>query len=303
MESNSILSNSWYYKIEIEKGIFTKGIEHQNLGLTRKLLRNIDIHNKTCIDLGTQEAVIPILLKRAGANLVVGYDRFDLSEKINIISTAYQVEFDYIRGIQLQDLPETLDETKLGRSFDLVVFSGILYHMINPFGLMALVRGLCKTGGLFLIETAAIQHPKEMLIFNARGRIYGSSSNYFIPTTSWLDYALRMVGLMPLQAVYLGKINSESPIRLAILCRGQDSPCPLDKNDKWMLENFHSYIFTAEAQFDWKRLGQTQGEIAYHPYDKSVLPLNNKSLYDGLVRHPPYKPLTSETILTLDSKI
>lgn len=303
MENDSILSEPWYYTIEIEKGVFTKGLDNQNLALARKLLRNINIQNKTCIDIGTQEAVIPVLLKRAGAKLVVGYDRYDLSEKINIISTAYQVEFDYIGGIQLQELPKKLDESKSGRFFDLVVFSGVLYHMINPLGLMALVRGLCKTGGFFLIETAAIQHSKEMLVFNARGDVYGLSSNYFIPTTSWLDYTLRMLGLMPLQAVYLGAINDEKPIRLAVLCRCQDSPCPLDKNDEWMLKNFHSYIFKAEAQFDWQRLEKHQEELAYHPYDKSVLQLNNKSLYTELARHPKYMPSANEAILTLDSKI
>ena len=303
MEDNSILSGPWYYTIEIERGIFTRGLENKNLALTRKLLRNVDVENRTCIDIGTQEAVIPILLKKAGAKTVVGYDRYDLSEKINVLSSIYQVEFEYIGGIQLQDLPKKLDESKNGRFFDLVVFSGVLYHMINPLGLMALVRGLCKTGGFFLIETAAIQHPKEILVFNARGEIYGSSSNYFIPSTSWLDYTLRMLGLMPVQALYLGNINGDAPIRLGILCRSQDSPCPLDHNDEWALRDFHSYILKAETQFDWERLGRDLGDITYHPYDEDVIQLNNKSLYTELAKHSRYIPSNNEAILTLEAKM
>jgi hypothetical protein len=303
MENNPLLSVPWYYTVEVEKGVFTKGLEHRNLAITRKLLRNVKIQNKTCIDIGTQEAVIPILLKKAGAKDVVGFDRYDLSQKINILSDAYQVDFEYIGGIQLQELPEKLDQRAAGRFFDLVVFSGVLYHMINPLGLMALVRGLCKVGGLFLIETAAIQHPKEMLIFNDRGKVYGPDSNYFIPTTAWLDYALRMLGLMPLHAVYLGNINNESPIRLAILCRSQDSPCPLDMDDAWMLKSFHDDIFDAECQFNWKKLKNNRGVLDYSLYDSSVIELIHKSLYSEIVKHPRYVPSSDETILTLESQM
>ena len=301
MKINSILASKWYYTIEIEKGVFTEGLKHRNLALTRKLLRNIILQDRTCIDIGTQEAVIPILLKKGGAQRVVGYDRYDLSDKIRALTETYQVNFEYIAGMQLPELPKKLDESKGGRFFDLVVFSGVLYHMVNPLGLMALVRGLCKTGGLFLIETAAIQNSKEMLIFNARGEIYGPSSNYFIPTTAWLDYTLRMLGLMPLQTIYLGEIKNENPIRLAILCRSQNAPCPLNQNDAWAFESFHTYMFDTESQFNWDNLAENQEQLDYHPYDEGVLQLNNRSLYGELQKHRRYTPSADETLLKLDS--
>ncbi len=303
MASNPILSENWYYTIEIEKGVFTKGFEHENLAITRKLLRNIEFQNKTCIDIGTQEAVIPILLKKAGAGQVVAYDRYDLSEKINLLRTVYTVDFAYIGGIQLQDLPRKLDESGMEPSFDLVVFSGVLYHMINPLGLLALVRAICRVGGLFLIETVAIQDSREMLYFNARGKTYGQSSNYFIPTTSWLDYALRMLGLLPLHAIYLGEIGSATPIRLAILCRSQSAPCPMDPDDDWMLQDFHGYIFKAEAQFDWQELGRNREPLAYRPYDQSVVQLQNRSLHSALSKHRRYLPSKNELILSLEAKM
>jgi len=301
MEINSLLASKWYYTIEMKNGVFTEGLKHRNLALTRKLLRNIIVQNRTCIDIGTQEAVVPILLKKGGAQRVVGYDRYDLSDKIKALTEIYQVDFEYMAGMQLSALPKKLDGSKGGRFFDLVVFSGVLYHMVNPLGLMALVRGLCKTGGLFLIETAAIQNSKEMLVFNARGEIYGSSSNYFIPTTAWLDYTLRMLGLMPLQAIYLGEIKNENPIRLAILCRSQNAPCPLNQNDTWALESFHTYMFDTESQFNWDDLAENQEQLDYHPYDESVLQLKNKSLYVELQKHPRYIASSDETLLKLDS--
>ncbi len=296
------MSNKWYYTIEIEKGVYTEGHSHNNIALTRKLLRNVNIQNNTCIDIGTQEAVIPILLKKSGAGTVVGYDRYALSEKINKVRNAYQVDFDYVSGIQLIDLPEKLDEAGYERYFDLVVFSGVLYHMINPLGLMALVRSLSKIDGLFLIETAAINDSKEMLLFNSRGELYGrQGSTYFVPTTSWLDYTLRMVGLMPIKAIYLGNINN--PIRLALLCRSQSAPCPLEKDDEWVFKKFHEYIFRSESKLYLNDINRCQQQVTYEPYDDLVLNLNNEPLFKALRKHEPYKPLREELILSLNSKM
>lgn len=304
MKQNPELSARWYYTIEIKKGFFTKGLNHENLAITRKLLRNVSVQGKTCIDIGTQEAIIPVLLKKNGAKKVVAYDRLDLAEKIKTVSQAYQVEFEYVGGFQLQDLPQKLVDSHTDRFFDLVVFSGVLYHMINPFGLLALARSLCKVGGLFLIETAAIQNPKEILRFNAKGAVYGLSSNYFIPSTAWLEYALRMLGLLPLQAIYLGETSNEEPFRLALLCRSCATPLPRDKDDKWMFLDFHNQIFEAEAKFNWKMLASDQSEIAYEPYDNSVLKLDNtSSLFAQLEHHPRYVPAAEEIVLTFTSKM
>ena len=122
MESNSVLSGQWYYTVEIERSVFTKGYNHQNIALTRKLLRNVLVKDKACIDIGTQEAVIPVLLRKAGAGAVVAYDRFDLSERIGLLRDVYHVDFEYVAGMQLQELPGILDAKPTGRFFDLVVF-------------------------------------------------------------------------------------------------------------------------------------------------------------------------------------
>src|SRR5204862_4973199 len=99
--------------------------------------------------------------------------------KIGLLQRIYGTAFDYVAGLQLAELPSRLD-AEGGRFFDLVVFSGVLYHMINPLGLLATARGFCKAGGLFLIETPVTQRPETSVIFNAKGKTYGAPSNYFV---------------------------------------------------------------------------------------------------------------------------
>jgi len=173
--------------------------------------------------------------------------------------------------------------------------------MINPMGLLALVRGLCRIGGLFVIETVVINNTEAKLIFNAGG-VYGGekSSNYFIVTTGWLDYVLRMLGMRPLQAVYLGNIKKF--MRLALLCRSEAQPCPTNINDKWVFANCHKNIFSDESEIDWARLLSTHSDISYLPFnDDNVASLTDGSLFDNLLKIKPYKFENIETTLTFDS--
>ncbi|MEX2144417.1 MAG: methyltransferase domain-containing protein [Anaerolineales bacterium] len=127
--------NKWYYNIEIEPGVFTPGSDRPSLALIRKLLRNVDVRDKDCMDIGTMEGVIPILLKRGGAKSVVAYDRFIESPRwMPDIKRVHDVDFEFVGGLRLEDLGARLDEKMGNHFFDLVVFSGVLYHLINPHG-------------------------------------------------------------------------------------------------------------------------------------------------------------------------
>src|SRR5436190_17868925 len=97
----AISSGKWYYCIGVKDGIFTKGLEYNNLAATRKLLRSVEFQGQDCLDIGTQEAIVPILLKKGGAKRVVAYDRNDLSPKIGLLQRIYGTAFDYVAGLQL----------------------------------------------------------------------------------------------------------------------------------------------------------------------------------------------------------
>ena len=295
-------SKGWYYNIEVEKGSFTDGIARKNLAITRKLLRNVDVQGKRCLDIGTTEAVIPVLLKRAGAETVVAYDRVDSSEKINLVKDTYKVNFDYVISPSLPDLQTLLTERGDDHKFfDLVVFSGVLYHLINPLGLLALVRSFCKIGGLFLLETRAMHDASVRLIFNEKGR---HGHDYFSATTGWLDYALRMVGLEPLHAVFLGTLKEDRVGRLAVLCRSQRKPIPLDITDTFMpkqLKLLTDRSFNEAMRYDLADLLKTWATMSVPRYDNTVANMDGSPMYDAIGKIPPYSPMEDEMCLALDA--
>jgi Protein of unknown function (DUF1698) len=213
-------------------------------------LRGVDFSSVSCLDIGTQEAMLPVLMKRAGAAYVAAYDRLDLAERIQKVKQSYGVEFDYIGGTRLADLPDEL-ESRSHRVVDVVVFSGVMYHMINPLGGLGIARSFCRAGGLFVIETAAMQSRQMAMHFNAEGKLYGMSANFFIPTTACLDYFLRMLRLRPLRGAYVGSPEDSSIIRLAVLCRSEAQTNPLNPDDEWCRDPRIASNFRDESSLRW----------------------------------------------------
>jgi SAM-dependent methyltransferase len=294
-------NGNWYYTVELAPGEHTAGHRHANVAATRALLRGVDLASTSCLDIGTQEAMLPVLMKRAGAAYVAAYDRLDLGERIGKVKRAYAVEFDYIGGRRLADLPAEL-EARSRRVVDVVVFSGVMYHMINPLGGLATARSFCRAGGVFLIETAAMQSREMALHFNAEGRLYGSHANFFVPTTACLDYFLRMLGLRPLRGAYIGAAADGSVNRVAVLCRGEPRAVPLSPGDDWCGEANVMSNFADDASLQWDRLASAAPPVRLHPAPApdSVIG-EGRSLYDWIRAAPAYSPRPGETALALDS--
>jgi hypothetical protein len=261
------------------------------------LLRQVDLRGLSCIDIGTQEGLVPVLMKKAGATGVFAYDRWSMSDRVEKVKSAYRVEFEYIHGQQFTALPGALKELGQPR-FDVTVFSGVLYHLINPLGLLALARSLCRsTGGAFLIETAVV-HSKEMsLHFNAAGKLYGQHANYFLPTTACLDYLLRMLRLQPVAALHLGH-GKGGTRRVAALCRATSAVVPFDgSDDQWMGSDRFARDLANEYDIQWDEV-EDPASVPIYVDDPDWL--TKLGLYNAVDSSEPYQPHDDEMCLTLE---
>jgi SAM-dependent methyltransferase len=244
-----VLERRWYYTIEVEPGIFTNGGQFDNVALTRAALRHIDVANLECIDIGSMECLVPILLARRGAKSIVAYDRLNLGERVNWLQRQLNVNFQYLCGFPLAELSSRLQpERKL---FDLVVFSGVLYHMFEPFAGLLTARSFLRNGGIMLLETAAVISEENCNYFNAEGRFY-PGDNFWLPSVKCLDYLLRFARLKPLDCYYLKQplVSNLQMCRICIACLAVDSPVSATE-DKWIElsqnRDFQEYI-------DWEKL-------------------------------------------------
>ena len=228
-----ILERKWYYSIEIEPERFTNGSNYPNIHLTRSALRNLSVEGLDCIDIGAMESLISILLFRRGAGRLVAYDRLDLRERIGFLQEKLGVNFEYLCGFPLSQLPGRLEGRAL---FDVVVFSGVLYHMFDPMAGLLYARRLIREGGIMIVETAAAISPEHEAYFNARGRFMGGD-NFWALSVTCLDYLLRFARLKPLDCFYQKMISTKEskwPLcRVCVPCLAVPRP-PADEDDDWI---------------------------------------------------------------------
>ena len=224
-------SERFYSCIEIEPGLFTKGTTSPNIALTRELLKRTQIEGKDCVDVAAVDGWCCILLRRRGAHSVVAFDRNDFSPLISEVQQKLAIDFDYFPLVKSQEWAEV---AKLGRykGFDVVVNSGLLYHVLGPVNTLAHSRSLVRTGGIMIVETVFDKDAKGYeMSFNAFG-----SKNKNDPTFFWslspkvFDYVLRMLRLLPIDMVFYGQ-------RMAIACRAvPDVIAP--PGDSWVQETY-----------------------------------------------------------------
>jgi 2-polyprenyl-3-methyl-5-hydroxy-6-metoxy-1,4-benzoquinol methylase len=159
-----ILNDFWYYTVELPDGRFTPGQNFNNIALTRNLLKAAKVEGSRCFDWGTTEALVPTLLAKRGARQVVAVDVRDYSEKVELVKSWHRVQFEYYSHI-LSDNTVAFAKS-IGDRFDIVVLSGILYHVFSPVHLLGYARSLARLGGLVIIETAAILDQAYTMQYN-----------------------------------------------------------------------------------------------------------------------------------------
>lgn len=274
-----ISTHRWYHSIELAPGVFTSGKNFGNIVLTRRILKNIAVESMNCIDIGAMDGLISVLLTRRGANPVTAHDRFDrfeLSRRIGLVKDSLNLDFDFVTDKKIGELPGYLKEKGKFPS-DIAVFSGVLYHMLDPFGGLASVRGMVRNGGIILIETAAVIDESMVLHFNAEGNLAASPTDYFMPSLVWLDYVLRFLRLKPVDCLHYRYGKSRKSrldlCRVCIPCRALAAPLP-EKNDDWMIFPQHPLgdRHQVEDLLSWNELESDLPPIGYTEInDRQVL--------------------------------
>jgi tRNA (mo5U34)-methyltransferase len=122
----------WYQNIDLGDGIWTNPDDPRAYDpRTRWRLiapnRPDDLSGKTVLDLGCAEGYFSVMMKKRGADAVVGIDNGDLAIKqARFIAKVYGVEVDF----RVDDVYRfCLTNSK---RFDYVLFLGLFYHLRHP---------------------------------------------------------------------------------------------------------------------------------------------------------------------------
>lgn len=256
----------WYYSVEMEPGELTPGQTFSNVGLTRTLLQRADLNGEDCLDIGTMEGVVPTLMKRRGASKVVAYDRPSaLTSRVEAVKDRFDVDFDFVSGVPLNGLAARLNH----RTFDVVVMSGVLYHLFSPLSGLAIARGLLRNGGIMILETAAVIDDTPAMHWNSNLRFLGEA--YFFPSLACLDYFVRFLRMEIIDCAYLEShcIDGLRTARVALSCRAIDHPKG-PATDTFLQGTFHTETDLAE-HLNWENCNSVKGDVRYDAPTSRIL--------------------------------
>jgi len=260
LEKSDLFARWWYYSVELLPGLITKGQYPDSFPmLPRILLRNCDLRGTTCLDLGSMEGLIPVVMGRQGAKVVLATDAiYDCREKMAALRYYYEASFEFQQVGLMYDLNNKLRKSRRG-SFDIVNVSGLLYHVFSPLMVLAGARPLLKRNGLMIVSTNVVVDDSFTMQFNNAGRLQEEVNTFWYLSVGALDYILRYLKLAPIDCLYISHRDIKSSVRyvtdvesgyLSVVCRAKDEPIP-SQEDSWMLKSAqHSWEYA--GLIDWE---------------------------------------------------
>jgi len=240
MFDQTVFDEKWYYSVELEPGRFTKGFDFKNIAAARKALDAINVKGHSVLDLSTMEGMFSTLLAKRGG-IVTATDTIDSSVRIEMLKKAHGVNFRYLPHVPLDDQASFMFKYQTSNSYspmkalrastntpygyDVVLSSGVMYHVLSPLHYIMQLRRLVKLGGLVVIETAcAINDEIEMHHdFRNDAFVYGGSCSWFTSTGA-LDLFFRACFLQPLGFTYVRSVTKSdlNVVRLGLVARAVD---------------------------------------------------------------------------------
>lgn len=256
LKTSDLFNSWWYYSIELLPGLITKGVYPADLpNLPRLMLSRVDLANQSCLDMGSMEGLIPVLMKRGGASQVLATDAIDHCwEKLEAVQHYYGVEFEYKSVGPMYELDRKLK----GRSFDLIHCSGLLYHVFSPLSVLCGIRSLVKRNGLMIVSTNVVVEDGYTMDFNNGGRLQEEQNTFWYISVKLLEYFLRYLRLKPIESLFISHSAVQTDYRvvfdkpsgyLSVLCRATNDVIPTE-GDEWMRGAMKSWEYPWMT--DWK---------------------------------------------------
>ena len=269
----------------------TGGDFPHSISATRAILKQVDIEGAYVLDIGAMEGFFSILSCRRRAAAVMATDRYDYRDKVALVQRTLGVEFEYAPGLALNQVHARIQEV-WGRLADVVILSGVLYHMFDPMGGLVRVRGLVRPNGLVIVETVAAVSDTSRLLWNDPLTIYGPGT-YFVPTTAALGSMMPFVGLTPIDCRYFvfGSHEGLPLCRIAVCCRAVGIPALSDPLPLYALGQYAWYADYVKMDFgeflDLQALGSQdcatvgyRAESGFEAGDGSENPLRKENVFE-----------------------
>ena len=185
----------WFHSMELGHGVITSGYDETPKRLARMAFPP-SLAGKRVLDVGAWDGFFSFEAERRGAADVLAIDSFawhapGWSGKRGF-DLAHRALGSRVRSLEVDVLE--ISPSRLGGTFDVVLFLGVLYHMRHP--LLALERVASVTEELLIVETEVDNQlvPWPSLAFYPTSELNRDPTNWFAPNAGAAAGMLHAVG-------------------------------------------------------------------------------------------------------------
>jgi tRNA (mo5U34)-methyltransferase len=179
---------SWYHEFDFGNGLHarskTPDVEwhRRQWQFVERQLEPVDFRGKSVLDVGCWDGYWSFFAERRGAASVLAVDDFTQ----NWASAAGIELAKELLGskVEIEPRRSAYDLAALGRRFDVVMFLGVYYHLLDPFHAFAQLRHCCHANTVVLLEGA------EAIGLPDRAALVGFDQTRFLPARGVLEQML-----------------------------------------------------------------------------------------------------------------
>jgi tRNA (mo5U34)-methyltransferase len=180
---------SWYHEFDFGNGLKTKASGDEAAGhrqlweFIRTNLAGVEFRGKSVLDIGCWDGYWSFEAERRGAASVLATD--DVSRNWADGTGVYLARELLGSGISVDLKMPVYELQRLGRTFDVILFLGVYYHLHAPFHAFAQIRHCCHPGTVVVVD-GPITHglPEGAAYYN-----FPDCTSEWLPTLG----ALRMI--------------------------------------------------------------------------------------------------------------
>jgi len=186
----------WFHSVDLGNGVVTPGSKSLDVlhAEAEAVFGPLDLRGKSVLDIGAWNGYFSFEAKRRQAERVLATDHFCWTPEIN-----GQVTFDLARtalNLEIEDLEidvPDLTPDRIGQ-FDVVLFLGVFYHLVDPIQALQKVAALTKE--VAVVEThldlRGLERPA--MVFYPGAELNNDPTNWWGPNRQCMEALLKLVG-------------------------------------------------------------------------------------------------------------
>ena len=178
--------HDWVHSIDLGGGVRTQGAWGTSNPEIWTAIDSLDLEGKKVLDIGCWDGMFSFHAEERGAAEVYATDivsqrDFTGQPTFHIARAARRSKAIYFPNLSVYDVEN------LGiNNFDIVIFTGVYYHLKDPLRALTALRRVMRDGGEIIIEGAILEQDGCFANFYYKEIFGGDTSNWWVPTPDCL---------------------------------------------------------------------------------------------------------------------